>query len=466
MATIDFGNVTCKLQGVDNMNVLYEIANRLSYTTGGFGAPKQLHVLFNPKTKMTYTGLIPYIVNILKKHNISITLNDCRKIPVENADYNIVDGITPRDYQQHVFDNASSRMVVQMATGAGKTLVLAGMIADFSVKPVIVLSPKATLAYQLRDEIEKFLGEDVGILTGSESNIKDITVVTPQTALKSHILEEAKALLVDECQFLGAHTLFMVAKKARNAYYRCAVSATPWRDGNDDLLIEAAINVRNPKSNVNASTLIRKGKLTPCKIAFVKQEDTCGWLGSYAKTYDTAIVENEARNEKVMKLIDKSIKNDDGSILVLFGRIKHGMKLFNMIKERFDYSPVDVTYKGQVYHLHTTELIDGATDMDMRNAILEGARQEKVKILLGSTIADEGLDCPALKVLILTASGKSSTRAFQRVGRVLRLYKGRNLAHVYDFMDMNKTFYKHFLYRKALYCTEPEWKKNMSVINL
>ena len=38
MATIDFGNVTCKLQGVDNMDVLYEIANRLSYTTGGFGA--------------------------------------------------------------------------------------------------------------------------------------------------------------------------------------------------------------------------------------------------------------------------------------------------------------------------------------------------------------------------------------------------------------------------------------------
>ena len=111
-------------------------------------------------------------------------------------------------------------------------------------------------------------------------------------------------------------------------------------------------------------------------------------------------------------------------------------------------------------------MIDGETDMLMRNAILEGARQEKVKILLGSTIADEGLDCPALKVLILTASGKSSTRAFQRVGRVLRLYKGRNMAYVYDFMDMNPTFYKHFLYRKALYETEPEWKKHMEYINL
>lgn len=466
MATIEFGNVVCKLNGVTDMNVLYAIANRLSYTTGGFGAPKKLHVLFNPQTCMTYTGLIPYIVNIVNKYGIKVDLVDKRVVPKENANFNLVDSITPRDYQQFVFDHSSSRMIAQLATGAGKTLILAGMIADYNVKPVIVLSPKATLAFQLQGEISKFLGVKVGIMTGSVTDIQDITVVTPQTVLKSDLLKKAKALLVDECQFLGAQTLFNVARGAVNAYYRCAVSATPWRDGNDDLLIEAAINVRNPKSNVNASTLIRKGKLTPCKIKFIKQEDVCGWLGSYAKTYNTAIVNNSSRNEKVMKAIDESIKNDYGSILVLFGRIEHGNMLKSMIEKRFGSNPVDVEYKGRVYHLHTVELIDGETDMDMRNAILEGARQEKVKILLGSTIADEGLDCPALKVLILTASGKSSTRAFQRVGRVLRLYKGRNIAYVYDFMDMNKTFYKHFLYRKALYCTEPEWKKNISYIEI
>lgn len=466
MATIEFGNVVCKLNGVNDMNILYEIADRLSYTTGGFGAPKKLHVLFNPKTCMTYTGLIPYIMNITKKHGIKVELVDRRVVPEENANFNLADGINPRDYQQFVLEHSSSRMIAQLCTGAGKTLILAGMIADYNVKPVIVLSPKATLAYQLQGEISKFLGVEVGIMTGSETNIKDITVVTPQTVLKSNLLKEAKALLVDECQFLGARTLFNVARNATNAYYRCAVSATPWRDGDDDLLIEAAMNVRNPKSNVSASTLIRKGKLTPCTIKFIKQEDSCGWLGSYAKTYNTAIVNNKSRNEKIVKAIDESIKNDYGSILVLFGRIEHGMFLKNMIEKRFGSEPVDVEYKGQTFHLHTVELIDGETDMLMRNAILEGARQEKVKILLGSTIADEGLDCPALKVLILTASGKSSTRAFQRVGRVLRLYKGRNMAYVYDFMDMNPTFYKHFLYRKALYETEPEWKKHMEYINL
>ena len=232
------------------------------------------------------------------------------------------------------------------------------------------------------------------------------------------------------------------------------------------MLIEAAINVRNPKSNINASTLINKGNLTHCEINFVEQEATTGWLGSYEATYNANIVNNESRNEKIMKIIDNSKKNDLGSILLLFGRIEHGMKLKSMIEKRFGSDIVNVDYKGKIYKLHTVELISGETDMEMRNAILEGARQEKVKILLGSTIADEGLDVPALKVLILTASGKSSTRAFQRVGRVLRLFKGRDKAYIYDFMDMNKTFYKHFLYRKALYCTETEWKKNMKFIKI
>lgn len=465
MAIIEYGNVVCKVSGI-NENVAYQIAARLSYEMGGFGKKNELKVLFNPKTGMTYTGLIPYVINILNKNNIDVEMVDRRVEPESNGNFNLCDWVQLRDYQQNIVDNARNRMVVQAATGAGKTCVLAAMIAKFDVKPVIVLSPKATLAYQLRDEISKFIGVEVGIMTGNETDVKDITVVTPQTVLKSTLLNEAKALLVDECQFLGAQTLFDVCRGAKNAYYRCAVSATPWRDGNDDLLIEAAINVRNPKSNVNASTLINKGKLTPCKIRFVEQEAATDWLGSYEATYNANIVNNKSRNEKIMKIIDKSIKNDDGSILVLFGRIDHGMMLKEMIENRFGSEEVEVEYKGKTYHLHTVELISGDTDMEMRGAILEAARQEKVKILLGSTIADEGLDVPALKVLILTASGKSSTRAFQRVGRVLRLYEGRNIAYVYDFMDMNTTFYKHFLYRKALYSTEPEWEKNMEVVKI
>lgn len=457
MITVEFGNVTCKVNGVLDEEVNYAIAKRLMCDG---------KALYSVTNQVTYTGLVPHVVAVLNHYGVQFQLVDRRVKPTPNTKLEIIDGITPRDYQQNVFDHAKSRMVVQMATGAGKTLVLSGMIAEFDVTPVVVLSPKASLAYQLRDEISKFLGRPVGLLTGDTQDVQDITVGTPQMLLKSSILKEAKALLVDECQFLGARTLFSVCREAVNAYYRIAVSATPWRDGNDDLLIEAAINVRNPKSNVSASTLIRKGKLTKCAINFLKIPAVSEQLvGGYDKQYAMGIVDNNYRNDRVMEIIRHERALNHGSILVLFNSVRHGQLLLERIRREFGCTKSTVTLNGETHEVSSVELIDGSTDMMRRNAVLQAAREEKVQILLGSTIADEGLDCPALKVLILAGAGKSSTRAFQRVGRVLRLFAGRETAYIWDMCDESMPFYQHYLYRRALYETEPEWAKNIHVVD-
>lgn len=463
MVRIEYGNVTCRINDLpEGLND--ELSEVLSYATGGYGVPVGRKLLFKPETGVTYTGLIPHAVAVLKRAHVEYELIDRRVEPEPNADFELVEGIVPRDYQQNVFDHRQSRMIVQMATGAGKTLVLAGMIVLFKVKPVVVMSPKATLAYQLQTELSKFLGINVGVLTGDVKDIQDVTVATPQTAISSGILVNAKAFLVDECQFLGSHTLFKTARLARNAFYRCAVSATPWRDGDDDLLIEAAVNVRNPRSNVNASTLIRKGKLTPCTIFYLRQPAPCGWCGDYATTYDRCISGNADRNNRVVNLVELNLAANRGSVLVLFTKVEHGERLRSMIAARLQPAEHKFTFNGVEHVVSEVELIDGSTPMARRSVILQAAREEVVKVLLGSTIADEGLDCPALKVLILTGAGKSSTRAFQRVGRVLRLFKNRDRAYVYDFMDENSTFIKQFYYRDALYRTEPEWAKSIKVL--
>ena len=456
MITIEYGNVTCKINGQLSETVNYAIAERLMCNGKS---------LYSLKNQVTYTGLVPHIVAVLNKYGVVFQLVDRRTRPVPNTPMNIVDNITPRDYQAKAIDGCHGRGVIQAATGAGKTLILAGMIAKFDVTPAIILSPKASLAYQLRDEIAKFLGRPVGLLTGDTQDVKDVTVGTPQMLLKSSILKEAKALLVDECQFLGARTLFMVCREAVNAYYRVAVSATPWRDGNDDLLIEAAINVRNPKSNINASTLIRKGKLTKCAINFLKIPALSEQLvGGYDKQYSMGIVDNNYRNDRIMEIIRHERMLNHGSILVLFNSVRHGQLLLDRIRREFGVTKSKVTVNGVTHEVDSVELIDGSTEMERRNAVLQAAREEKVQILLGSTIADEGLDCPALKVLILAGAGKSSTRAFQRVGRVLRLFAGRETAYIWDMCDESMPFYQHYLYRRALYETEPEWAKNIHVV--
>ena len=66
--------------------------------------------------------------------------------------------------------------------------------------------------------------------------------------------------------------------------------------------------------------------------------------------------------------------------------------------------------------------------------------------------------------MILAGSGKSSTRALQRVGRTLRPYKDKTEATVIDFEDHCKYMLGHSRKRKKIYQTEPEF--NIDVLNL
>ena len=70
---------------------------------------------------------------------------------------------------------------------------------------------------------------------------------------------------------------------------------------------------------------------------------------------------------------------------------------------------------------------------------------------------------PSLDVLILAGGGKSSTRAFQRVGRVIRLFtdpvtgKKKERALVFDFQDYTPMLRRHARVREKLYKTEEAW---------
>lgn len=463
MVLITMGNVISKIDNLSD-ELIIKLADTLSYEVGGFGQPITKHYLIDVIYKTTYTGIIPRVIQFLNTHKIAYSINDERKKPTENTNlaFKIVNGFSMRDYQEKIVNDASSREIIQAATGAGKTFIMANLIVKYNVKPVLVIAPKISLAVQIRDEFEKFLGIKVCLLGGGHNiTFGDIIVSTPQSC-PDDIVSEAKMILFDEVHFLPSKTIFDIAAQSKNAYYRFGVSATPWRDDNCDLLIEAALNIRKPQLTINASQLIAKGKLTPCTINFIELKNNIKWQGSYDKTYEMAIVDNEERNKKILD-IGTNMFNKGKTQLVLIKKIRHGQKLLNRFKHRIPYEEILHYDPGsdKWITVGNIEFLSGSDDLVKRNAVLQAVKNGFCKILIASTIADEGLDLPILDALILAGSGKSSTRAFQRVGRVLRLYENKTEAIVYDFLDNNPTFYKHALVRKALYETESLWKINI-----
>jgi len=77
---------------------------------------------------------------------------------------------------------------------------------------------------------------------------------------------------------------------------------------------------------------------------------------------------------------------------------------------------------------------------------------------VASVVYDQGVDLPMLDSLILAGSGKSSGRALQRLGRVIRPYPGKKDAVVVDFIDNAKYLLNHTAARIDIYRTEAGFK--------
>lgn len=441
---INMKNVTSSIVGI-NQTIQKELLKKLSYVEGGFGVKPSVKTLFNTTNNVTYTGLIPHVLNVLRKFNIEYKINDLREVPEKNANFKMNETFQARDYQEKIISNVSTRDIIQAATGAGKTFIMASLIAKHNVKPAVVIAPSISLAIQIKDEFEKFLNTKVGICGGGKKVIHDITVSTPESAPDS-LLKSCKIILWDEFHTAAAKITWETGIKSPNAYYRYGMSATPWRDDGKDILLEAITNVRKPHLSITASKLIEKGKLTPCTINFIPINKIFDWTGDYNSFYSKSIIENEYRNNII---VDKAIEmyKNNRTILILIKSIKHGNVILNkLLQNDFLNDKVKFLY--------------GSTDLEERANILNDVKQGKIKILIASTLADQGLDLPVLDCLILAGGGRSSTRAFQRVGRVIRLYTNKQNAIVFDFKDMSPTLYNHYLFRKALYKTEPLWTIN------
>lgn len=469
-------NVYAQIEGASK-DVEFAIWNELSFEVQEFNAgknqpdePRRRH-LFNRKTKKTYTGLVDYVTKILDDMEEDYEIVDTRVKHEPNADFALVKEIDigggktvpleARPYQTEIIDRATERECIQAATGAGKTFMMAGLIAKFNVKPVAVFADKLSLCTQIKEEFEKFLGRPIGIVGGGMNQKEDITVYSIQSATEDDI-KDSKMIMFDECHHLPAATMNDVARACTDAYYRIGVSATPWRDGGDDLLIEAVLRKRRPEFAINASKLIQWNYLVPATIHWVHMKQVFKGQ-NYHKVYEQAIMNNEDRNRAIVTIACKMRDAKKATTLILIQRVEHGQKLQELLFQKIPQQSFSMTVddpkngKPTLVRVKNVEFLSGQDDPLRRKAVIQAVKEKKCEILIGSTIADEGLDIPSLDTLILAGGGKSSTRAFQRIGRVLRLFAGKTRALCFDFVDYTPMLRRHSRIREKLYKSEEEW---------
>jgi superfamily II DNA or RNA helicase len=416
-------------------------------------------------------GLLSRVQNLYDRYNKVLDIISDKDNPSPNNSIEILGRLRelkkyPRPYQFDVL-NAVKRKdngIIRAATGAGKTIVAAMMIGHFGKKTILYVIGK-DLLYQTHDFFSKVFDEKVGIIGDGLCDIADINIMSVWTVgkalgLKSNkIIEDladgekdvgaekyreikdailsAKVHIFDECHLSSCDTIQTISKNI-NPEHIYGMSASPWRDDNSDLLIEAVFGGKI--IDISASELIKQGYLVKPIIKFLNVPKYPEKLKkSYQTIYKHYITDNDVRNAKVIKGAIKLVEQGFQP-LVSYSRITHGKTLYKEISK----------------HIPCI-LLSGKDSADVRRDAKEKLESGQIKAILASTIFDIGVDLPSLSGLIVAGGGQSSVRSLQRIGRVIRPHPGKEFAAVIDFLDNEHFLKKHSLSRKKIYSIEEEF---------
>jgi superfamily II DNA or RNA helicase len=134
-----------------------------------------------------------------------------------------------------------------------------------------------------------------------------------------------------------------------------------------------------------------------------------------------AVQQNAARNAAAV-LTAKQHAAAGQSVLILVASIEHGLELGAQIEGS----------------LVVSSKMHGG--VKARRAAIAAFKSGACKVLIATSLADEGLDVPIASVLVLVAGGRSAAKIIQRAGRVMRPFPGKTTGLVYDFTDRGAKF--------------------------
>lgn len=421
--------------------------------------------------KRTYfpTGLYSIAIAQIRSANIPYRVVDIRNKPVQDFDIELTHSLINRDYQIRVADDAcqQQRGIIQAATGAGKTAISAMIMERLKVSPFLFFVTSIDLLTQARNELQKFLlyqgtNLEVGQIGGGEINIKDVNVITVQTAYRAlgykwdskskfdsddgddltpieeraedikDLIRSAKGCICDEVQHWRATTCQLITRELKDCFYTYGMSATPYRDEGDDLMIQACFGKK--VAEINATELIEKKWLMRPNIKMLHLKREKSKYSQWQKIYKDVIVEDPYYNG-AMANISNAFIEQDRLVLVLVQQINHGKYLESLIPG--------------------AKFLSGSSSKSEREDSIELLRNRDIRSIVSTSIFDEGIDIKPLDTLILAGQGKSKTRAMQRIGRTLRPFENKPNPTIVDPVLHQKYLKKHGAERLKMYETEP-----------
>ena len=303
------------------------------------------------------------------------------------------------------------RIVLQLATGGGKTTIASEMIrkANEKGKKCLFLADRIELVEQTSKRLD-YEGIDHGIIMGNHERYKPHSinqVCSPQT-LARRATPAADLVIIDEC-----HVAYGIHKKMMQAMPNTVfigLSATPFTKGLGKLYSNLVVGATTTK-------LTDEGYLVPVKV-FAPSKPDLTKLRTVAGDYDEKELFARVNKPKlVADIVDTWIKRGDNRPTIGFAvNVLHSQALCEQFKDR------------GIRAAH----IDSYMPTKLREQLVNDFKDGYIKVLFNVGILDKGFDYPEASCLIMARPTKSLMLYIQQAGRVLRPHPTKEDAIILD----------------------------------
>ena len=347
-----------------------------------------------------------------------------------------------RPYQQDVKDKiftlwkSEKNVMLQMPTGAGKTILFSSVINDIIKVPdskILIIAHRKELLDQISSHLSKYNIEH-GIIssTRKRSLEKNVQVASIQTLTHKNNEEITKSfvpdfIVIDEAHHTLANTYDQLWKLYPRSW-KLGVTATPCRINGAPFTNHFSELI----SSLSVKELIEKGFLSDYTF--------------YTENPDSDL-------SKAILSIKKKSSTGDYRIDDLLQNLnveRHVKKLV------LSYSTYANGLKGIVYcisieHAHNiceayknigvvAEYIDSKTPKTEREQIVQDFKDGIIQVLVNVDIFSEGFDCPDVEFIQMARPTWSLSKYMQQVGRGLRTSPGKDKTVILDNAGMYARF--------------------------
>lgn len=321
-------------------------------------------------------------------------------------------------------DLGVKRSLVVAATGSGKTYLAAFDARNYDAKRLLFVVHRDAILVEAKKTFEKVFGAErsYGLYTGKYQDLDADFIFTTNTMMFRHLKEfnknEFDYIVLDECHH-STNNSYSSIMKYFNPGFILGLTATPERMDNQDVF---GLFENNVPFELRLRDAILNDLVVPFHYYAIRDD-----FADYSASDKSKIAREIARTANVNFIasqIEKYKKPNEKLKCIAFCTSVEHARTMSLEFLNLGYSSVSLTGKNDL-----GERIKAFHDLQDENNELE--------IICTVDILNEGVDIPAVNMVLFLRPTESATIFLQQLGRGLRKYENKEYLTVLDFIGNN-----------------------------